>query len=44
MAEFRRFLDANPDVKKAFEAGGGAAKFLTKYSPDEDGPIILVDW
>jgi len=41
--EFRRFLRENK-LEKWFEAGGQVAPFMKKYSPDENGPIILVDW
>jgi serine/threonine protein kinase/formylglycine-generating enzyme required for sulfatase activity len=41
--EFRRFLrDSN--LEKRFDGGGQAAAFMKKCSPDEDCPIILVDW
>jgi serine/threonine protein kinase/formylglycine-generating enzyme required for sulfatase activity len=41
--EFRRFLKEN-QLEEWFEAGGQAAPLMKRYSPDEDGPIILVDW
>jgi formylglycine-generating enzyme required for sulfatase activity len=41
--EFRRFLRDNK-LEGWFEGGGQAAPLMKKYSPDEDGPIILVDW
>jgi eukaryotic-like serine/threonine-protein kinase len=41
--EFRRFLKDNK-LEAWFEAGGQAATRMKRYSPDEDGPIILVDW
>jgi formylglycine-generating enzyme required for sulfatase activity len=41
--EFRRFLKDNK-LEKWFEADGQAAPFMKLHSPDEDGPIILVDW
>jgi formylglycine-generating enzyme required for sulfatase activity len=44
VAEFRRFLNANPEIKQAFDAEGQAAAYLQKYSPAPDGPIILVPW
>jgi formylglycine-generating enzyme required for sulfatase activity len=44
VAEFLRYLKANPHVEKEFSASGKADWFLRKYSPQEDGPIILVDW
>jgi formylglycine-generating enzyme required for sulfatase activity/tRNA A-37 threonylcarbamoyl transferase component Bud32 len=44
VAEFQRFLKANPEIGKDFDMGGQAAAYLKKYSPEEDGPIIGVDW
>jgi serine/threonine protein kinase/formylglycine-generating enzyme required for sulfatase activity/energy-coupling factor transporter ATP-binding protein EcfA2 len=41
--EFRRFLRANK-LEEWFERGGDVAAFLKKYSPDENGPIIMVGW
>jgi formylglycine-generating enzyme required for sulfatase activity len=41
--EFRRFLRANK-LEQWFDAGGQAAPLMKKYSPEENGPIILVDW
>jgi serine/threonine protein kinase/formylglycine-generating enzyme required for sulfatase activity len=41
--EFRRFLKANK-LESWFEAGGQAALLMKRYSPEENGPIILVDW
>jgi serine/threonine protein kinase/formylglycine-generating enzyme required for sulfatase activity len=43
VGEFRRFLRENK-LEEWFEARGQAAPFMKKYSPDENGPIILVDW
>jgi formylglycine-generating enzyme required for sulfatase activity len=40
--EFRRFLESNK-LEAWFESGG-AAPLMKRYSPDENGPIILVDW
>jgi formylglycine-generating enzyme required for sulfatase activity len=40
--EFRRFLKDNK-LERWFE-GGEAAPLMKRYSPDEDGPIIAVDW
>jgi serine/threonine protein kinase/formylglycine-generating enzyme required for sulfatase activity len=37
VAQFRRFLEANPDVKRRHS-------YLKKYTPDDDGPIISVTW
>jgi eukaryotic-like serine/threonine-protein kinase len=41
--QFRRFLRANK-VEAWFEAGGQAAPLMKRYSPEENGPILLVDW
>jgi formylglycine-generating enzyme required for sulfatase activity len=41
--EFRRFLKENK-LEAWFEGGGQVAALMKRYSPDEDGPIILVDW
>jgi formylglycine-generating enzyme required for sulfatase activity len=43
VGEFRRFLRENR-LEDWFEGGGRAAPLMKKYSPDENGPIILVDW
>jgi formylglycine-generating enzyme required for sulfatase activity len=43
VGEFRRFLRDNK-LEGWFEAGGQAAPLMKKYSPDEGGPVILVDW
>jgi serine/threonine protein kinase/formylglycine-generating enzyme required for sulfatase activity len=37
VAQFRRFLEANPDVKAKHA-------YLKKFSPDDDGPAINVTW
>jgi formylglycine-generating enzyme required for sulfatase activity len=37
VAQFRRFLDANPKVKEQHS-------YTTKYSPEDGGPIISVTW
>jgi serine/threonine protein kinase/formylglycine-generating enzyme required for sulfatase activity len=42
--EFERFLDADPGIKKVFEANGQAAPLLRKYSPEPESPIVLIDW
>jgi formylglycine-generating enzyme required for sulfatase activity/tRNA A-37 threonylcarbamoyl transferase component Bud32 len=44
VAEFQRFLQAYPKIKKQFDAGGRAATLLKKFSPEADGPIVYVDW
>jgi serine/threonine protein kinase/formylglycine-generating enzyme required for sulfatase activity len=36
VAEFQRFLDAHPEVKKS--------EFNKRYSPEDDGPIIGMSW
>jgi formylglycine-generating enzyme required for sulfatase activity len=41
--EFRRFL-RDSQLEAWFAASGQAAALMEKYSPDEEGPIILVDW
>jgi serine/threonine protein kinase/formylglycine-generating enzyme required for sulfatase activity len=41
--EFRRFLKESK-LEAWFGAGGQAAPLMKKYSPVENGPIILVDW
>jgi formylglycine-generating enzyme required for sulfatase activity len=44
VAQFRRYLKANPKVQTAFEARGQAAPLLKQYAPDDDCPIILISW
>jgi formylglycine-generating enzyme required for sulfatase activity len=44
VAEFRRFLAANPVIEERFHKRGEAAAYLKTFSPDDDGPIILADW
>jgi formylglycine-generating enzyme required for sulfatase activity len=41
--EFRQFLKANK-LEAWFEEGGQVAPMMKQYSPEENGPIILVDW
>jgi formylglycine-generating enzyme required for sulfatase activity len=41
--EFGRFLRENR-LEGWFEAGGQAAPQMKRTSPDEGGPVILVDW
>jgi formylglycine-generating enzyme required for sulfatase activity len=41
--EFRQYVKENK-LEAWFEAGGAAAPLMQKYSPDENGPAILVDW
>jgi formylglycine-generating enzyme required for sulfatase activity len=42
--QFERFLDANPTIKKAFDANGQAGPLLKQYSPVAETPIVLVNW
>ena len=47
VAEFRRFLDANPDAKRGYQFPGAPtrmAEVLARFSPDDDGPAIAVTW
>jgi formylglycine-generating enzyme required for sulfatase activity len=47
VAQFRRFLDANPDAKRGYqydEAPDRMAQVLDRFSPDDDGPAIAVTW
>jgi formylglycine-generating enzyme required for sulfatase activity/serine/threonine protein kinase len=44
VAQFRRFLEANPAVEKLFFDKRQVGELLKKHCPDEDGPIILVSW
>src|SRR5207249_5088166 len=47
IGEFRRFLDANPDVKATFAYPGHPnrmAQVLGAFSPEEDDPQIAVTW
>jgi formylglycine-generating enzyme required for sulfatase activity len=41
--EFRRFLQESK-LEAWFAAGGETAPLVKRYSPDENGPAILVDW
>jgi serine/threonine protein kinase/formylglycine-generating enzyme required for sulfatase activity len=41
--EYRRFLKDNK-LEKWFEVRGRAAPLMQRYSPDDDGRIIPVDW
>jgi formylglycine-generating enzyme required for sulfatase activity len=43
-AQFERFLDANPDIKEAFNENGEAAPLLERYSPEAETPTVLVNW
>jgi formylglycine-generating enzyme required for sulfatase activity len=47
VAQFRRFLDANPDVKNGYQydkAPGRMADVHRLFCPDDDGPAIAVTW
>ncbi len=47
VAQFRRFLDANPDAKRGHQYEGAPdrmAQVLARFSPDDDGPAIAVTW
>ncbi len=37
VAQFRRFLEAHPGIKKQFS-------YLKRFSPDDDGPQVGVSW
>jgi serine/threonine protein kinase/formylglycine-generating enzyme required for sulfatase activity len=37
VAQFQRFLEANPEVKRRHS-------YFKHYSPDDDGPIVSVTW
>jgi serine/threonine protein kinase/formylglycine-generating enzyme required for sulfatase activity len=41
--QFRQFLK-DSKLQAWFEEGDQTAPLMKKYSPDENGPIILVDW
>jgi formylglycine-generating enzyme required for sulfatase activity len=47
VAQFRRFLDANPEAKRSYaypDAPSRMAEVLARFSPDDDGPAISVTW
>jgi len=47
VAQFRRFLDANPIVKVGFNYPNNPnrmAQVLATFSPDDDGPQIALTW
>jgi serine/threonine protein kinase/formylglycine-generating enzyme required for sulfatase activity len=44
VAEFQRFLEANPDARKWYYADPSLPKGLQQFSPLSDCPIICVDW
>jgi len=47
VAQFRRFLEANPQVKSGYGFDGAPdrmAQVLSRFSPDDDGPAIAMTW
>jgi formylglycine-generating enzyme required for sulfatase activity len=47
VAQFRRFLDANPDAKRGYrfdDAPDRMAQMHARLSPDDDGPAIAMTW
>lgn len=47
VAQFRRFITANPDVKAGYQfpdAPGRMAEVHTRFSPEDDGPAIAMTW
>jgi formylglycine-generating enzyme required for sulfatase activity len=44
VAEFRRFLKANPDLHKRFDDNGQGSAFLKQFSPRDEGPVVVVNW
>jgi formylglycine-generating enzyme required for sulfatase activity len=47
VAQFRRFLDANPALKRGYQYDGAPdrmAQVLARFSPHDDGPAIAVTW
>jgi len=47
VAQFRRFLDAHPEVKRRHAYPGDSARMgqvMQRFSPDPDGPQIAVTW
>jgi formylglycine-generating enzyme required for sulfatase activity len=44
VAEFQRFLEANPDARKWYFTDPSLPKGLQQFSPQPDCPIICVDW
>jgi formylglycine-generating enzyme required for sulfatase activity len=44
-AEFRRFLDSRPAIRKLFfDSEGRVLKVLKKYGPEAGSPIVAVNW
>jgi formylglycine-generating enzyme required for sulfatase activity len=47
VAQFRRFLDANPEVATHYQYDGAPSRMADVhrlFSPDDDGPAIAVTW
>lgn len=47
VAQFRRFLNARPDVQRGYQYDGEPdrmAQVLGRFAPDDDGPAIAVTW
>src|SRR5687767_1226932 len=47
VAQFRRFLEANPEAKRGYQYPNAPARMtevLARFSPDDDGPAIAVTW
>jgi formylglycine-generating enzyme required for sulfatase activity len=47
VAQFRRFLDSNPDIKRTHAFADDPlrmADVMRRFSPDDDGPQIAVTW
>lgn len=49
VAQFQRFLDSNPEIKKAAQAAGTkdpsrGSRVLSRSSPDDDAPQVVMTW
>lgn len=47
VGQFRRFLDANPEVKRRHSFADNSARMtevLQRFSPDDEGPQIAMTW
>jgi formylglycine-generating enzyme required for sulfatase activity len=44
MAEFERFVEARPEIRKEFYKDSQVAPYLKQYSPAADGPVVFVTW
>jgi len=47
VAQFRRFLDGNPDAKRGFQYDAAPDRMVQvfgRFSADDDGPVIAVTW